>query len=115
AAFGPVIGPPTPSRMSAQALPLNAISAVSATADNSDFFIETLPLDGRTWMMLSCDAHPYRRKISLPIFRLIVTPIQRRTGAIICRSGLVSPAQQGGSFVKPVILCHHLVGARILE
>jgi hypothetical protein len=35
-----VIGPATPMMMSAHALPLNATSAVSATADKSDFFIE---------------------------------------------------------------------------
>ena len=39
AAFGPVIGPATPIRRSAQALPLNASIAARATADNSDFFI----------------------------------------------------------------------------
>ena len=49
--------------------------AVRATADNSDFFIETLPLTEWAWMMLSCDAHPYRRKGTLPIFAALVTPI----------------------------------------
>src|SRR5690606_17781084 len=39
AAFGPVIGPPTPTRRSAQALPLNASNDVSATADKNDFLI----------------------------------------------------------------------------
>jgi len=47
AAFGPVIGPATPIRISAHALPLNARTAVMATADKRDFFIDTLPLNGR--------------------------------------------------------------------
>src|SRR5919197_4707972 len=69
AALGPVIGPATPIRMSAQALPLSARSAVSVAADSNDFLIETLPLAEWAWMILSCDAHPYRRKATLPISR----------------------------------------------
>ena len=44
AAFGPVIGPATPIRMSAHALPLNATSAVRATADKSDFLHVNAPI-----------------------------------------------------------------------
>src|SRR5690606_37656749 len=72
AALGPVIGAPTPTRISAHAPPLNASRAVSATADKSDFFIDNAPI-----YEVDVDdcfhAMPtrYRRKNSLPILEAL--------------------------------------------
>src|SRR6186713_3079368 len=115
AAFGPVIGPATPIRISAHALPPNAIRAVRATADNSDFFIETLPLAEWAWMMLSCDAHPYRRKVTLPISRRLSRLFTYEKAQLVNVSGalvLGLPGEQRRFLVKPAVLRHHLVGAR---
>src|SRR5690606_7837510 len=61
AAFGPVSGAPTPIRISADALPPKATTAVSATAERRDFFIMLLPVffSGLGYESLH-DTHHYR-------------------------------------------------------
>ena len=57
---------------------------------------------------------PLSQKAYFADFPALVTPIHPRNGSRARTSTFRFPTQKRGPFIEPVILRHHLVGARVL-